>query len=582
MIRQVLRILPPASARIVPRYLTQLVLLAIAQAAAFVLLAPALTALFSGDVAGTWPWVAGIAVAVAATAVLNYLQAMSGFSIGAGMMHDLEAELGDHVSLLPIGWFDRSDPARVSRTIVQDVREVMGVFAHLLAPLLLAVMVPVFVAVGMLAIDWRISVAMVVAAPILYLVHRWGSGLYARADARMHESMTEADARVIEFAQAQPTLRAFGAVGERNGMLRRALDVQGRALRGTVFAMVPGMLVFSFVLQLAFIGLVYLSVTLATGGEIAAAAAIALIAVSSRFVEPLTQATELGGAIRAASSAARRIHELRSTPTLAIGAAVAPPAGSDLRFEGVRFSYDGAHPVLDGIDLDAPQGTTTAIVGLSGAGKTTILRLASRFYDVDAGAVRLGGVDVRDLDPADVLARVSPVFQNVYLFDDTIEANIRMARPEATDEEVRRAGAMARVDEIVDRLPDGWRSRVGEGGASLSGGERQRVAIARALLKDAPVVLLDEATSALDPANEAAVTDGIRALTAGKTVLVVAHRLSTITHADQIVVVEDGRVVERGTHAELLARDGRYARFWNERSRAAGWRLEPDTTATGR
>jgi ATP-binding cassette subfamily B protein len=239
----------------------------------------------------------------------------------------------------------------------------------------------------------------------------------------------------------------------------------------------------------------------------------------------------------------------------------------------VRFGY-AATPVLDGVDLRIPAGSTTALVGPSGAGKTTVTKLVARFFDVDAGSVRIGGVDVREISTAELERNVSLVFQDTYLFDGSIEDNIRIGFPGASAQQVREAARRARVDTIAERLPGGWSARVGEGGRLLSGGERQRVAIARALVKDAPIVLLDEATSALDAANEAAVHEALAELGRGRTLLVIAHRLTTIAGADQIAVLDGGRVVEQGRHGELLAEGGRYARLWAERERARGWRLK--------
>ena len=218
--------------------------------------------------------------------------------------------------------------------------------------------------------------------------------------------------------------------------------------------------------------------------------------------------------------------------------------------------------MIDGVSLAVPEGKRLAIVGPSGAGKSTLLHLLARFYDVDEGAVRVGGVDVRSISTQELMAQFAIVFQDVYLFDGTIEENVRLGRPDADEAQVRAAATAARLDEVIARLPGGWTASVGEGGALLSGGERQRVSIARALLKDSPVVLLDEVTSALDPVNEAAVHEGIERLMAGRTVVMVAHRMRTVRHADHIVFLDGGRIVEEGTHDELLRRGGRYADFW--------------------
>lgn len=237
------------------------------------------------------------------------------------------------------------------------------------------------------------------------------------------------------------------------------------------------------------------------------------------------------------------------------------PERHDLEFESVAFRH-GDRTVLADVSLSVPAGQRLAVVGPSGAGKTTLLQLLARFYDVDAGAVRVGGVDVRAIDTEVLMAQIAFVFQDVYLFDGTIEENVRVGRPDADDAEVRAAATAAQLDEVIERLPGGWSTNVGEGGALLSGGERQRVSIARALLKNAPVVLLDVVTSALDPVNEMAVHEGVERLMAGRTVVMVAHRLRTVQRADQVVFLADGGIAEAGTHDELLLRDGRYADYW--------------------
>ncbi|RDI46178.1 ABC transporter ATP-binding protein [Nocardia mexicana] len=575
MITKVFALVPAELRGHVPRYLALILALSLGQIAAYLLLIPLLQALFDGDLGDAWRWAAWMAVAVAVASAFSYLQSMAGLRIGVGMLRGVQTRLGDHLSGLPLGWFATANAGAISKIVVGGVREILSVVSYLVAPVLTAVVVPVGVAIGVAFIDWRIALTMLISLPVLVLVSRWANNSYSRANDQLHDAAAESNARVVEFAQAQPVLRAFGAVGDGNRKLSEALRRQQQASTSLIFASVPGLMVFALCVQAVFVILVSVIVARGTGGDLSIPAAIALIAVSSRFIEPINRAAQLSNALRSAADAADRITAFLAVRDLGEATEPVEPGAPEIVFSDVDFGYRDGEKVISAASFTVPSGTTTAIVGPSGSGKTTLLRLASRFYDVDAGRITVGGHDVREQPSETLLRQVSLVFQDVYLFDQTVEENIRIGRPDATPEQVRRAAEMARVDEIVERLPDGWDSAVGEGGAALSGGERQRVSIARALLKDAPIVLLDEATSALDPHSEAVVVRGIHELTRGKTVVVVAHRLATIRHADQILFVEDGRIVESGTHTELLERGGRYAGFWSERSRATGWHLAP-------
>jgi len=403
-----------------------------------------------------------------------------------------------------------------------------------------------------------------------------------RTEAAHDAAAAEAGARLLEFAIAQPTLRSTRRSRSGRQGLDDALDAQHAAARREVLGALPSQYLGQLTVQLAFTAVLVAGLLLATHTSMSPSRAVALIVLGVSFVRPFELVAGVTTSLRASRASVGRVAAFLAVPPLpeparprpigapSIGAPIGAPS---IELDGVRFGYGEGPPVLDGATLHVPAGGTVALVGASGAGKTTVTKLVARFFDVDAGKVRVGGVDVRELASADLMSCLSLVFQNVYLLDATIEENIRFGNPSATDVQVREAARRARVDPIVHRLPDGWDTRVGEGGRLLSGGERQRVAIARALCKDAPIVLLDEATSSLDAENEAAVQAALAELGAGRTMLVIAHRLSTITHADQIAVLDGGRVVELGRHEELLLADGRYAAFWRERQRAAGWRL---------
>ncbi|MFE6461037.1 ABC transporter ATP-binding protein [Streptomyces cinereoruber] len=579
MIRRLFTALGPKHDRALRRLLARFTVAAALQGVAFVMLVPALRELLGGEPERAWPWVIALGVLWAAYAAVSYPATLAGYGTGADMSRDLHHRIGDKVAQLPLAWFTPDRVGGLGRLASQRVVDIMGVPAHLLRQLVDTFVTPAVVVLAMFLFDWRLALSMTVAAVAVSLVYKWGGRAMAAADKEADRIHSDAAVRIVEFARAQPVLRAFGRTAEGHAALDDALVAQHAAGRRMLRASLPGLVWLAFIAQASFVVLLALGTDLALGGSLGAAEFIALLVLAARFVEPIMLTSELGGAIRVAENALTEITELIDTETLPEPETSRRADGADIEIDDVRFGYDGS-VVLDGLCMRVPQGGMTALVGPSGAGKTTVIRLIARFFDPDSGAVRVGGVDVREMRTEDLTSVISAVFQDVYLFDGTILENVRLGRPDATDEEVCAAARTARVDQIADRLPGGWDAPAGEGGSRLSGGERQRISIARALLKDTPIVLFDEATAALDAENEHALQEAMSALAEDRTVLVIAHRLHTLREADHIVVLDGGRVAEEGLHADLIARNGRYAHYWRERSRAQGWHLtEKATTA---
>lgn len=562
MIRLLLRVLGNEYARPVRRTMALMTATAVVEGLTYALLAPVLRALFGSEPADALPWLVGFGIAVASYAALRYVSDRSGFRVGTTMLRGVYHRLGDHLARLPLGWYGTERVGKIAVTAGPGVLQAMSVIAHMLAPFIAAAVTPLTIVAVMLAFDWRMGLAALAAAPVVAAVQIWTARSTAAGDTERAEREQEATGRVIEYLQAQPVLRAGGRTAERFGMLDDALRGLQRSARSQTLSTLPGVLGTTITVQAVFTGLLALGAYLAVGGDIGTATVLTVLVLAARCADPLLSLSEIGGKLRGARSALTEIDALLRTDPLLEPAEPVRPERHDLQFESVTFRH-GDRTVIDRVSLSVPQGRRLAVVGPSGSGKTTLLHLLARFFDVESGAVRIGGVDVRAIGTEDLMSRIAIVFQDVYLFDGTIEENVRLGRPDADDAALRAAATAAGLDEVIERLPGGWESNVGEGGALLSGGERQRVSIARALLKDAPIVLLDEVTSALDPVNEAVVQAGVERLVAGRTVVMVAHRLQTVRHADGIVFLDGGRVVEEGRHDELLHGGGRYADFWN-------------------
>lgn len=560
MIRSLLRVLGPDHATPIRITTALMALTAIAEGASYALLTPILESLLGPDPAQAEPWLWRFAGAVGFYAILRYVSDVSGFRATTGLLRSMYHRLGDHLAALPVGWFSTQRTGKLSVLASRGILDSLGAVAHLLGPYLSACLTPLTIVVVILSIDPLLGLVAMAAAPVVFWVLRWTKRAMAALDDRRRAQEYVASDRTVEFLRAQPALRAAGRSRQRFGHLEDDLHTVQRTVRQLLARVVPASIGSVAVVQAAFTALLTVGVVRSVRGDLTVAEVLVVLILASRCVGPLMALSEMSADVRGTEATLADLEGVLSTDALPEPIAPKEPAGSAVEFDRLSWCPQG-NPVLDRVSLRLAEGELIAIVGPSGAGKSSLLHLLARFHDVDGGAVRIGGVDVRDMTTQTLSQQIALVSQDVFLFDATIEENIRIARPAATDEEVRQAATAARLDEVAARLPRGWQTDVGEDGLLLSGGERQRVSIARALLKDAPIILLDEISASLDPISEAAVHAGIGTLTRGRTTVMVAHRMHTVRQADRIVFLDNGRVLETGTHSELLALGGRYAEF---------------------
>ena len=483
--------------------------------------------------------------------------------------------VAEHVLSLPLGWFDAGRRAAVVNATSKEVNTLSHLTSLVIPSLCNAFIVPLVMLVATAFVEWPL--ALIMAITIVPLALTWRLMLAATTRANEMEDSASADAagRLVEFARLQAVLRATGATETGWEPLRATLDADSEAtLAGLRIKGRPAQ-AFNLIVNLAFALVMAAGLSAVSGHGLDVVAYLAIVTVASRMLLPLTRAALLSAEADHARIALRAMSSILDAEPLPEPAPDerSRPEGTAIALSGVSFSYDEGRPVLADVSLTAPQGRVTALVGPSGAGKSTILRLIARFWDVDAGAVTIGGADVRALPATEIMGLTSMVFQDVYLFDTTIRENLRIARPEATDAELEAAARRARLDGVIEALPHGWDTEVGPGGLSLSGGERQRVSIARAFVKDAPILLLDEMTSALDGENESAITEIIRELSHGRTVMMVAHRLSTIRRADEVVFLEPA---DGGARVVLAVVPGPFRDFVEASGTASRWHLARD------
>ena len=520
---------------------------------------------------GVWlPMV--LAVLFAFLSFVTHLQQYRAtYGLVYGEVKATRLRLAERLRKLPLGYFGKRDLADLTETLMGDVNRMEHVWSHVLGYLYGAYISTAVIAVCLLVYDWRLAIACLWGVPVAFAL-LFGSRRFA---SRAAERTKAAGIRVSDGIQeALENVREIRATNQEERYLaglNRKIDEHERIMiRGEL-----GTGVFvnaaSVIMRLGVATTILVGAQSILSGRIDFMLLFLFLLVITRVYAPFDQSLALIAEMFVSQVSADRMNEIYETP-IAEGAETFAPKGHDIVFDHVSFAYD-RKDVLRDVSFTAREGEVTALVGPSGSGKSTCARLAARLWDVTRGSIKIGGVDIATVDPEVLLRDYSMVFQDVMLFDDTVMENIRLGRRGASDEEVRAAAKAANCEEFVRRLPKGYDTPIGENGARLSGGERQRISIARALLKDAPIVLLDEATASLDVENETKVQEALSRLLAGKTVLVIAHRMRTVEAADKIVVLADGRVAEQGSPSELMAKRGLFRRMVELQRQSAGWKL---------
>lgn len=526
----------------------------------------------SGGTGAAWLALALLAASILGRAVLNRFTQLQQTHAGYFMVANKRIDIGNRLKSVPMGYFNENSLGEITgitTTVLDDVENTGPmVLVTILSGLINSLVFTLFV----LVFDWRIGL-LVTAGTVLYLCI---TGAMEKKAADVAPRRQESEARmvgaVLEQLQGMSVIKAFNLTGRGDKRVREALEYNRASNLAVEKLFTPYTIAQEMALHVFSVAILLAGALMCLNGSMPLADALMTAVISFLVFAQIESAGSGMAALRVVGSSIDHAQQIDSIPQMDERGRSISPESHSIEFDHVDFSY-GDKRILHDVSLFIPDKTTTAIVGPSGSGKTTLCSLIARFWDVDAGCIRIGGQDVRAYTLEALMEQISMVFQNVYLFADTIENNIRFGRPQATHAEVEAAARAACCHEFITALPQGYNTMIGEGGATLSGGEKQRISIARAMLKDAPVIIFDEATANVDPENEDKLQKAMEALTRNKTIIMIAHRLKTVRHADQILVVDKGRIVQRGTHEQLMAQQGLYRQFIAGRTASAGWRL---------
>ena len=543
-------------------------------------LVPVLGHLLANDLRGAALWLlvtlAGMAVCWACRRRVE----RAGVAVGVALLQGARQRIGDHVARLPLGWFTTQNTGHLGHVITQGMMAVAQLPAHVFTPVISGAVTPLVIVAALFAVHWPLGLIALLGLAVLAGALLLSARLGQRTDRAFQRHFADASQRMVEFAQAQSVLRAFNGEGGGTQLLEQALERQRQSGLRLIYQSSLSVVLNTWVVQVIFAALLIAAALWLNGlmgdtrDNASVIAVVVALLLSSRYIEPLLDVAGYAEILRSASGQLDAVQAIFAARPLPEPDQPQPPRDGSIELRAVSMAYAPDQPdVLHDVSLRIEPGSMTALIGASGSGKTTLVRLIARFFDAREGCVLVGGVDVRHMSDSQLAGQISQIFQDCYLFQGSIADNIRIGNPTANADEILEAAQQAGLGELVGRLPQGLDTPVGEGGARLSGGERQRIAIARALIKEAAILLVDEATAALDAENQHVIARTLARLRGQRTLVVIAHQLSTVSMADRIVVLDHGRVAEQGTPAALLAAKGRYAKFLEQRRAAKGWRV---------
>ena len=519
-----------------------------------------------------WPVIGVMVVSVVGLAACSYWSTNAETETGYFMVAEKRIHIGDRLRYIPMGYFNDNSLGNITAVVTTTLSDVENNAARCLVSVIGGFLNTLGLCLGLTVADWRLGL-LAIAGILAYLgvTELSQRAMLKTGPARQHAQMNLVEA-VLEYIQGMSVVKSYGLDKDSGQAVQRTVDESCDKALSLEKSVVPWMGLRQVVVRVFSVAIAVCALAFYSGGTLSLARCLLMLVASFMLYAELESAGNMADNLQMLGASMDKANSIDDTPVMDIDGAELTPADTSVEFQDVSFAY-GDRTILDHVSLTVPSGSITAVVGPSGGGKTTLCNLIARFWDVQSGKITVGGYDVREYKLDSLMKNISMVFQSVYLFNDTVENNIKFGRPDATHEQVVAAARAACCHDFIMALPDGYDTVLGEGGGSLSGGEKQRISIARAMLKDAPIVILDEATASVDPENEHEIQEALSALVRGKTIITIAHRLATIQNADRILVVEDGRIAQQGTHQELMSQEGTYRNFIEIRQRAEGWRI---------